>query len=105
MEETFRRTVADVGDVRVVTLRGELDMQSAEGLADWLVEIPGPSVVVDLSELTFMDTSGITVMVRVRQRLGDSFVLTRPQPNVRRIFEITGLGGWLSEWDPRWSDG
>jgi len=103
LEDTFSRTVTVVGKIHVVTLRGELDMQSAEGLADWLIDSDGSELVVDLSELTFMDTSGITVMVQVRQQLGDSFVLTRPQPNVRRIFEITGLGEWVADWDPRWS--
>ena len=49
-----------MGEVHLVVLRGELDMATAEGLADWLTCIVGLTVVVDLTELTFMDSSGIT---------------------------------------------
>ena len=54
----FRQAVK-IGDVHVVILRGELDMDSAQGPSDWLVEIAGSPVVLDMSELTFMDSSGI----------------------------------------------
>jgi anti-anti-sigma regulatory factor len=33
---------------------------------------------------------------------GDTLVLTRPQDNVRRVFEVTGLADWFSAWDPNW---
>jgi anti-sigma B factor antagonist len=102
----FFRAVIDVGDVHVVSLKGELDVATAEGLADWLVEISGSSVVVDLSHLTFMDSSGISAMVVARNRLnaaGDELVLTRPRPIVRRALEVVGLADWVTEWDPTWS--
>jgi anti-sigma B factor antagonist len=100
------RGVADVGDVHVVSLRGELDIATAEGLADWLVDISGSSVVVDLSRLTFIDSSGISAMVVAHNRMkqvGDELVLTRPHPIVRRALEIVGLADWVTEWDPKWS--
>jgi len=103
VNDSFSYTVADVCDAHVVTLHGELDLGTATGLADMLVAVSGPVVVVDLSELTFMDSSGIAAMVQARNQLGDNFVLTRPQPIVRRVFEITGLGDWFTEWEPSWS--
>jgi hypothetical protein len=33
---------------------------------------------------------------------GDTLVLTRPQENVQRVFEVTGLADWISPWDPDW---
>ena len=104
MEATFSRSVTDVGDAHVVTLSGELDAATSDGLLEWFTEIAGSTVVVDLSDLTYMDSSGIGVMVQAKRRLGDSFVLTRPQPPVERVFEITGLMSLFSSWDPAWSD-
>jgi anti-sigma B factor antagonist len=102
----FYRGATDVGDVHVVSLKGELDVATAEGLADWLVDISGSSLVVDLSRLTFMDSSGISAMVVAHNRMeavGDELVLTRPHPIVRRALEIVGLANWVAEWDPKWS--
>ena len=99
----FSRSVNDVGDIHLVSFRGELDLSTATGLVDWLVEISGSKIVIDLSDLTFMDSSGIPVFVQAKNELGDSVVLTRPQPNVKRLFEITGLFDLFTEWDPAWS--
>jgi len=103
MEPVFSRSVVTVGDRQIATLRGELDLVTAEGLVEWLTGIAGSTLIVDLSELTFMSSSGITVMLQAKRQLGDGFVLTRPQPNVRRVFELTGLGDMFTEWDPSWT--
>ena len=82
-------------------------MATAECLVDWLACIAGSTVVVDLSELTFMDSSGITALVKARNRMadeGNELILTRPHPIVRRALEVTGLTSWLVDWDPRWDD-
>lgn len=102
----FSRRVKDVGDLHVVALQGELDMATAEGLSDWLVDQSGSVVVVDLSELTFMDSSGISALVVAQNQMteqGDSLVLTRPSPMVRKTLEVVGLGGWISDWNPDWA--
>ena len=56
---TFSRRATDVGDVHLVTLVGELDMATSAGLTEWLVDLAGSALVIDLSELTFLDSSGI----------------------------------------------
>ncbi len=104
-KEGFSRRARDVGDVHVVTLRGELDMATAEGLSDWLVESAGSPVVVDLSELSFMDSSGIAALVIARNRMtanGDELILARPQAGVLKVLELVGLANWVTDWDPRW---
>ena len=106
MASDFSYSVVDRGDVHVVSFRGELDLATAEGLSDWLVEVSGSTVVIDLDQLTFMDSTGIATVIQARNRMlenGDTLVLTRPQENVRRVFEVTGLSHWLSDWDPIWS--
>jgi anti-anti-sigma factor len=52
----FSRKATKVGDVHVVALRGEMDLATVADLPDWLVEIAGSPVVVDLSEVAFMDS-------------------------------------------------
>jgi anti-anti-sigma factor len=105
MTEVFSRRSTVVGDVHVVELSGELDMATAQGLSDWLVKIAGSDVVVDLTELTFMDSSGIKALVMARNRIveqGNDLFLTRPQPIVRRVLEITGLASWVFDRDTCW---
>lgn len=54
----------------------------------------GEDLVVDLDEVTFLDSTGIACLVRARRQLRDgaSLVLTRPSEAVRRVLEISGLG-------------
>jgi anti-sigma B factor antagonist len=104
----FSREVTTAGEICLVTLSGELDMSTAEGLTDWLVEVAGSAVVVDLSGLTFMDSSGISALVTARNRMtedGKDFILTRPGTIVMRALEVVGLAEWLTPWDPRWDRG
>jgi anti-anti-sigma factor len=92
---------------RVVALRGELDASTSGGLADQLIGPPGSIVVVDLSELVFIDSSGLGAINAARRRViedGGNLVLCRPAPMVLRVLEITGLDMWVADWDPLWSN-
>ena len=59
----------------IAVYTGELDHHAAraaiEQTEDLLVLFPCEKLVLDLSELTFMDSSGIAVVMRVRQRMRD----------------------------------
>ncbi len=98
----------DLGGVHVVALEGELDIVSAVGLADALVEAAGTFLVVDLSGLTFMDLSGISAFVVARNRILAEGLgqlrLTRPSEMVRTTLEIVGLSEWIVEWSPEWDE-
>lgn len=96
----FSRTVRDVGNLHLVSLCGELDMDTAEGLSDWLIASSGSTVVVDLSEVTFMDSSGISAIVVAQNHMaehGHCLVLTRPRPFIRRTLELVGLDSWIDD--------
>jgi anti-sigma B factor antagonist len=82
------------GVVRV-TLTGELDIATAPQLAHALGEIPDPAalVILDLSELTFMDSSALEVIVSAQARLaaaGRRLTLVPRCDGAQRIFERTG---------------
>jgi anti-anti-sigma factor len=95
------------GDGRIFTLSGELDASTSRGLPEQLQGPPGGLIVVDLSELTFMDSSGLGA-IHVARRLaikdGGMLVVSRPQPIVHRVLQLTGLDTWIVDWDPKWSD-
>lgn len=97
-----------LAEAHVVALRGELDIVSADGLADALVEVAGSSLVIDLSGLTFMDSSGISALVVTRNRIlangPGRFVVTRPSEIVRMTLEIVGLSDWIVDWLPEWDE-
>lgn len=89
--------IHDNPDMVVLSLRGELDISSAPRVEKELsrLEAPGPATLVfDLTELEFMDSTGLRIVVsgdaRARQR-GGRFAVVRGPEAVQRIFRITRL--------------
>jgi anti-anti-sigma factor len=81
----------------LVAICGELDLSTTEQVrsaVDAALAGRQQRVVFDLSGLTFMDSSGIALLVRVAQRVGDVELRT-PTPIVRRLIELTGLAQTL----------
>jgi anti-sigma B factor antagonist/stage II sporulation protein AA (anti-sigma F factor antagonist) len=104
--EIFDISVSQNDGTSIVRMSGELDLASSDRLSALLAELSDRTVVVDLAGLTFIDSSGIAALVAAKDRLqsaGRELVLTRPQPNVDRVLEMTGLEGWISQWRPEWS--
>jgi anti-sigma B factor antagonist len=99
----FEASVAKLEDgVRVVSVRGELDLSTAPELEPALEEAIAPgdaSVLIDLSECEFIDSTGIAMIVRAWQRLDDAangegvgrVVICGGNDQVRRVLDITGL--------------
>ena len=80
-----------------VALRGELDLSTVEKVERELtrVEKAGASfVLLDLSELTFLDSTGLRLIVNADQRARESdrrlTIVKGPAP-VQRVFSITKL--------------
>ena len=89
--------VAERGEHKVLTARGELDVATVPAFRAQLlplVQASTPSVVVDLSDVHFIDSAGLRVIVdaltNARRRDGD-LRLACPDASLRRTFEITGL--------------
>ena len=91
----------------VVTLRGELDAHDAPRLragfakaAEMAGELAeGPRVVLDLTAVTFLDSTGLGTIVGALRRLREAegeLLVVLPESPARRIFEITGLDQVLS---------
>lgn len=88
-------------DSVVLGLVGELDLACAELLRDEINAAEAsnaPRIIVDLSGLEFVDSTGLEVLVRAHQRSQASshqFEIRGASGDVARILELTGLIGFL----------
>jgi len=82
----------------VVRVGGELDMQSAPDLSDQLsqlLEAGEHHLVLDLTDLTLLDSSGLAALLGAHQSAqsrGASLVLRSPNERIIRLVNIAGLG-------------
>ncbi len=97
MQHHFRLEVSDAPNATVVALSGELDLASSSALEEELERLAaatGPSVVIDLRDLEFMDSTGLSALVRAQSRLeqaGRRLAVVRGGSQVDRLLELTGL--------------
>jgi anti-sigma B factor antagonist len=86
----------------VLVLSGELDVVTAPELAQALKEVlaePHERVMLDLNGLSFVDSAGVSVLIRAKQAAGANgrtLVLRRPTEQLERVFALVGLADWLA---------
>jgi anti-sigma B factor antagonist len=81
----------------VVLVAGELDLSTADSLRTSLEPLGG-RVVVNLAGVTFMDCSGVSVLVEAHNRLvaeGGGLRVRSPSVFVVRLLELLGMGDWI----------
>lgn len=86
-----------------LAVSGELDMASsamlAEAVRDAVADQP-TRLTIDMSRVTFVDSSGLRVLVLGRELALErtvAFQNDSPQKGVRRVLEVTGVLSYLSE--------
>ena len=94
-EEFSLHVEEDTGDGVVVRVRGEVDVVSSPPLYECLKNLGDRQMVtVDLSGVTFLDSSGLSALVvtcRARESAGGELVLRGVKPAQMKLFELTGL--------------
>lgn len=91
----------------VLALRGELDVATVPRLADPLrvaIAAGKTAVVIDLGELTFLDSTGLMVLLNGLRRVvrqGGNLVIVCTNPTVLRLFDITGTATTFTVLDSR----
>jgi anti-anti-sigma factor len=90
MAQEFSTEVTQVDGATVIHVRGEIDIASCERLRDAIEPHLGPrqSIVLDLSEVEFMDSSSLGVLLQARGTLtadGGSLVLRNPSASAQRL--------------------
>ena len=85
------------GENVLVTIRGDLDLQVAARVTEALTELESGApnlLVIDLRNVSFMDSSGMGVIAGAHARAtasGRRFAVVAPPAGVRHAFEISGL--------------
>lgn len=90
-------TTTSHGDWSVVSVSGEVDVYSAPVLRDRLdapIRAGNYRLIVDLAKVTFMDSTGLGVLVgrlKLLRMHDGALVIVGPGERVRKVFGITGL--------------
>ncbi len=89
------------GDAAVYSIIGELDLGGAAPLAARLEEVvaaTGGDLVLDLSRMPFVDSTGLRILIDARRHLdarGRRLVLRAMQPDVERLLRLTAMEAWF----------
>jgi anti-anti-sigma factor len=95
-DDVLKSSVSHDGDQVVVSLEGELDCSNTDELTHLLLGVLGDRprrVVVDLANVTFMDSSGLRCLLEAAEhaaRRDGELVLERASGIVRRVLALTG---------------
>jgi anti-anti-sigma factor len=81
-------------DPRTFALAGDLDLSTVRELEVAVAgEVYGKGpLVLDLAGLNFIDSGGLSAVIRIARRLKDELVLRNPNPVVERALWLTGIG-------------
>jgi anti-sigma B factor antagonist len=92
------------GGAVVVRLAGELDLYNAHEIRDVLLDESGKDperLVVELSQVTFVDSTALGVLIEARAKLANkrAFLVASPQFETRRALEVSGLDRHFGVYD------
>jgi anti-sigma B factor antagonist len=95
-DEPFQLSLSPDPVRPVLRVRGELESRSAaffDRAIDEAMDREPECIVVDLTDMTFADSSGLRSLVRARARVGsrEALVLRGPQRSMLRLLELSGL--------------
>ena len=86
------------GDSHVIRVSGEVDVSNKDELNSAIADAQAQDaqeVEVDLTEVSYIDSSGIGVLVAAAHRAADAgtrFFVSHPQRNVARVLSMLGMG-------------
>jgi anti-sigma B factor antagonist len=93
---SFRTVEESIDDeTQLLAVYGDVDLKSARDLRDSLDEAAQdakPRLIVDMSEVPFMDSSGLAALIGAQKafRARTKMIVVCPE-NIQRIFEVTRL--------------
>jgi len=93
----FRAAARDGLDGRVVAFHGELDIAGVKTALEAVVaaDRAGGPVLIDLGDLTFIDATGLRVLIVAQRLLGDRLTLSEARGMPARLFELAGVASTL----------
>jgi anti-sigma B factor antagonist len=94
--QPFEIEIIERDETVVLIVEGEVDIATAPLLEQRLTEVEAgdaPSVVIDLDRVSFMDSTGLQVLVAhtLSETNGRRIRVTRGSPQVQRLFSVSGM--------------
>jgi anti-sigma B factor antagonist len=102
VQSHFRLEVRNQGRATVIAVSGELDLASSPALQEELDRVAvsdSQMLIIDLRELDFMDSTGLSVLVRAHQRIeeqGRQLAMVKGPQQVQRLLSLTGVAERLT---------
>ena len=97
MQSQFRLEVRSQRQTTIIAVSGELDLASSPALQEELDRVSASDaemLIIDLRELDFMDSTGLSVLVRAHQRAeeqGRQLAVVKGPQQVQRLLSLTGV--------------
>jgi anti-sigma B factor antagonist len=108
VSSTFRVHSESIDGLDAVGVAGELDQSTAPELRTALSAVfdgpRGGAVLVDLSDCSFIDSTGLSLLVETKRQLAEGsrrFGVCCPDADVRRLLELTGIDQAVGLFDTR----
>ncbi|SFE56153.1 anti-sigma B factor antagonist [Paenibacillus catalpae] len=101
--QQFQIDQKETRDSYMISLGGELDLSVVPQLRTALEPVMDRTdlnLVLNLRELKYIDSTGIGIIVSIlkyRDGINAPFSVTEIPPSIQRLFDLTGISGYLSE--------
>jgi anti-sigma B factor antagonist len=91
------KSINEMGKTNMVCIKGEIDIYSIEKFRDTIEKIiktQAPEIILDCSELSYMDSTGMGVLIELRNKtkeMGQKIIMMNPRPNIKKLLTLTGV--------------
>ncbi len=98
-ERMYKMKATKENDKLIITLNARIDTENAaetdKALTEMLKENPGLTPILDASELSYISSAGLRVLMKLRKTTGKALTVRNVSPEVYEIFDTTGFTGIL----------
>lgn len=101
-QEPLETEIRVTGVHALVMLAGEVDVSTVESLYEELAALAREGVchvALNLAEVTFMDSTGLALLVSEHKRsesMGGELIVFSPSRGIRRLFEVAGMDSFFN---------
>jgi len=91
------KNINEMGKTNMVCIKGEIDIYSIEKFRETIenqIKTQVPEIILDCSELSYMDSTGMGVLIELRNKtkeMGQKIVMLNPRPNIKKLLTLTGV--------------
>ncbi|WP_303867031.1 STAS domain-containing protein [Acetobacterium wieringae] len=89
--------IIEMEKTSMVSIKGEIDIYSIEKFREIIeerIKTQAPEIILDCSELSYMDSTGMGVLIELRNKtkeMGQKIIMMNPRPNIKKLLSLTGV--------------